>query len=723
MTLIVNDGFEDLLPSDPYPMIPDEMKRERRWLTYRMEPRPDGGRNKIPYDPKTGRKANDPELGITYLEALAASKDYSGLGFYVESPYLCVDLDSCVNPETGDVTEEAADIIRGLNTYSELSPSNTGIHVWGKGVKPGTACRRDSMELYTEKRFITITGVQVPGTPSEVRHVDIAPIYARMIGENSGEIMQAPPSPPVKVATDVHQVGSATTSKLELLMRGEITSTKPFVVSDQFGNQVEYPSQSEADGALAVLLAFKYDGDPEKIDADFRVSTLYRAKWDRVDYRDITIKSAIAFYRKSKELEAPPNTPQVSVAANEDEDEIIDIDTRLPDFPEFTGSLANLCDAMSPDIPRAFKFTSAITHFGLIRSGLDTLVAEPHVQPRFYSVLVAQPNRGKSAAINETNKIMRGISNKYQLLSSVDSGPALVDALNDQLRNGIIKADGTDNLTEAVMAKILLSPDEIKGIFEKAKITTGSRNSMLDELLKLYGSNMTGNRARGIKSKIHIENAHLGLLGGATESGYASMWTGTGGSSEGLQSRVTVVGIDDRKMPSIQRPPDGEKLAVAIQKLSDQVKQPSAKFEIDNEAFVLYDKWWSAKDQTKPSETRIDDIIKRLLIVLARTNDVETINRDLMQQAIEFGDFVIACRDKYNPLDSSTWCQMQENLIIQIFQKHGNLTANQCRRAVHPERRPGGAGPFLQAFKNLTSTGILREAGSTQRAKIYRLSL
>ena len=713
------DDFDDLLTADPYAAIPDEMKRERRWLVYRMEPNGDGKKTKVPHDPKTGAKANRPELGVSFEEALAASKDYSGLGYYVESPYLCVDLDACVDPQTGDVTEEAAQIIRDLNTYAELSPSNTGIHIWGKGSKPGTACRRDKVELYTEKRFITITGIQIPGTPREVRAVDVAPLYSRMVGET-------PQSPtvrePVRAATEIQQSGTVTTSKIELLMRGEITSTKPFVVSDNHGNSIEYPSPSEADSALVVLLAFKHQGDPEKIDADFRTSSLYRAKWDRQDYRDLTIKSAIAFYKKSKELDALSNTSQTVLVLNDD-DEIVEIEAKLPDFPNFTGNLANLCDAMSPDIPYAFKFTAALTHMGLIRSGFDTLAAEPHIQPRFYSALIAAPGRGKTAAVNEITRIMKSISSSYRVFSSIDSGPALCDAFSELQREGIIKDAATENLSDGNIAKILLSPDELKGVFEKAKITVSSRNSMLDELLKLFESNTTGNRVRGMKIKIHIETAHLALLGGATEPGYASMWTGTGGAADGLQSRIIPVGIEDKKMPSIQRPPNGEKLATVIQTLAEQVKQPSAQFEFDTDALRMYDKWWSVKDQSKPSETRVDGVVKKLLIVLARTNNVETINAELVQQAIDFGDFVIAARDKYNPLDSSTWIQAFESLIIQMYQKYGDMTANICRRRVHPERRPGGAGPFLQGFKNLTATGILKETASTQHSRVYRLCL
>lgn len=737
MTAFVDDeSFDDVLVPDPYSGIPDDMKREARWLVYRMEPGVEGRKNKIPYDPKTGRKANDPKLGVSFEAAKSAAADYSGLGFYVESPYLVVDIDNCVSRD-GLVADYAAEIIREMNTFSELSPSGTGIHVWAKGVKPGDACRR-GIEIYSTKRFLTVTGVHVPGTPAQVREVEIKPIYDRML---AGEFeapqtvvlsdMPAPSKYATKPIAQIQSSGRAITDKLQLFMTGEIVFTKPFVIEDAYGNSVTYPSQSEADGALATLLARKHKGNAEKIDADFRVSSLYRSKWDRIDYRDRTIKSAISFCQREKIVDGPvapapaPATPAQAQAAvqGSEEEEIIEIEEKLPEFPVFTGSLNDLCDAMSPDIPYPFKLVAAITHMGLIRSGLDTLTAEPHIQPRFYTALIAQPGRGKTAAINEVSKIMKGVASNYKQFSSIDSGPALVDAFNEQRKDSIMKTDVNQTLSESLAPKILLSPDEIKGVFEKAKITAGSRNSMLDELLKLYEGNTTGNRVRGAKISIHIENAHLGLLGGATEAGYSGMWVGTGGAADGLQSRIIPVGIEDRKMPSVQKPPDADKLAAVIPKLIEQAQRPSQNFDMSPDAFELFDAWWKSKDQSKASETRIEGIVKRLLIVLAATNDVTVISPDLMQQAIDFGDFVIACRDKFNPLDASTWCQAFENLIISVHQKHGDLTPNACRRLVHPERRPGGAGPFLQAYKNLVQAGILKECGQSQRSKTYRISL
>ena len=181
-----DDGFDDLLkppdlPPSRYADLPEELKDSKSWLTFKYEPRPDGKKNKIPYDPRTGRKANNPELGLTFEEALAFESKYDGLGFYVEAPYIVIDIDGCVNPATGDVELYAAEIVQELSSYTEASPSGTGLHIWVRGVKPGDKCRK-GIEIYSTKRFLTVTGVHVPVTPKEIREVDITPLYNRMFG-------------------------------------------------------------------------------------------------------------------------------------------------------------------------------------------------------------------------------------------------------------------------------------------------------------------------------------------------------------------------------------------------------------------------------------------------------------------------------------------------------------------------------------------------------------
>jgi primase-polymerase (primpol)-like protein len=66
-----------------------------------------------------------------------------------------------------------------------------------------------------------------------------------------------------------------------------------------------YASQSEADLALVAYLVFMVGADPPRIDRMFRRSGLDREKWDRDDYRDRTIKHALAgrtsFYCRDNE--------------------------------------------------------------------------------------------------------------------------------------------------------------------------------------------------------------------------------------------------------------------------------------------------------------------------------------------------------------------------------------------------------------------------------------
>src|SRR5271155_4856989 len=58
-----------------------------------------------------------------------------GVGFVVggqavEKGLVGVDIDGCRNPETGEITEWADEIIQHLDSYTEVTPSKTGVRVW-----------------------------------------------------------------------------------------------------------------------------------------------------------------------------------------------------------------------------------------------------------------------------------------------------------------------------------------------------------------------------------------------------------------------------------------------------------------------------------------------------------------------------------------------------------------------------------------------------------------
>jgi hypothetical protein len=289
-----------------------ELKPQRVWLPWKAVKKADGKISKVPYNVR-GVKSNDRASDVTFDELCAFLKgtngEYAGAGIHIPPGFVCVDLDNCVSLDAGGnpvaVAISAKEIVQTLPTYCELSPNKTGLHLWMRGSKPGKKCRRDSVEIYSgddELRFMTVTGWHLEETPTTIEACDISSIYEGMVSgtltaskESSHSPAPAAQNEPAKIQSE----GKTLTSKIELLMHGDILSTSPFVVGDAHGNTLEYRSQSEGDSALAVLLAFKYAGDIEKMDADFRVSSLYREKWERDDYSAATLKSAVDFWKKN----------------------------------------------------------------------------------------------------------------------------------------------------------------------------------------------------------------------------------------------------------------------------------------------------------------------------------------------------------------------------------------------------------------------------------------
>jgi len=161
-----NRGNQRLLSLCPEG-IPVELKRRPQWVNFNVGPKPDGRLDKVPYTPGTRRKASTTDLTTwrTFEEALAGLERFDGVGFVFCSgdPYAGVDIDDCVDPETGEIEPWAWQIVEGLDSYTEFSPSGKGIHIIVEGKIP-SPLKRDELEMYDCKRFFTITGHAVEAT-------------------------------------------------------------------------------------------------------------------------------------------------------------------------------------------------------------------------------------------------------------------------------------------------------------------------------------------------------------------------------------------------------------------------------------------------------------------------------------------------------------------------------------------------------------------------------
>lgn len=270
--------------------LPIELRHHEQWVCWASRER-NGKRTKIPIDPSTGAFAStaDPDTWSTFDGALShlRSPDVTGIGFVFTSddPYVGVDLDDCRDAETGKLTDDVVSIVKRLGSYTEISPSGTGLHILVRGELPEGKRRRGSVEIYSEGRFFTMTGNRLVGTPQRVRLQeealrDIHRTYvAAPENESRGRVHEnVPPARELEFTSGLDD---------ETLLEKAAAATNGEKFSALWnGNTAGYDSQSEADMALCCLLAFWTGGDSKQMNRLFRHSGLIREKWDEVHYSD-----------------------------------------------------------------------------------------------------------------------------------------------------------------------------------------------------------------------------------------------------------------------------------------------------------------------------------------------------------------------------------------------------------------------------------------------------
>lgn len=284
----------------------DELRTLPQWVAFRLIPsqkRP-GKTDKIPVNPHNGKNASvtNPETWGTYDQAIdrACSDELGGVGFVFTSsdPYIGIDLDGCI--EGGELEPWALAIIERLASYTETSPSGTGVHIITRGELPAGGNRKGQIELYATGRFLTWTGkVYDAFSVIEERSTAIRALH--------GELFPSIPVTPAPVIV-------AGQTDNELVTRAMAARDGASFSQLWHGDVTGYVSPSEADLALANKLAFWAGPDPERIDALFRQSGLYRPKWDQkhggATYGRITIDKALAsrvdFYGGRLPAAAPP---------------------------------------------------------------------------------------------------------------------------------------------------------------------------------------------------------------------------------------------------------------------------------------------------------------------------------------------------------------------------------------------------------------------------------
>jgi replicative DNA helicase len=281
--------------------IPDVLRLERHWVLWKFEWREDkqdtGTWSKVPYHPAGYRAAStNPDNWSTFETVIATLEQskgkYDGIGFVFSDdlPFVGIDLDNCVTRAEDEfhLTPFAARVVERLSTYSEFSPSMTGVHCIGIADQMSAtkvSWNGNEIEVYRSGRYFTFTGISWHEKVLDVQDVNldlkaILDIVKKPVSEANGQSL----------------------ATLDIQKRIDMALKNPKIEQLYFGNTLPYGGDdSRADMALCALMAYYSEGSSEILDKMFRASKLMRSKWDERHgpdtYGNLTIAKVLANHK------------------------------------------------------------------------------------------------------------------------------------------------------------------------------------------------------------------------------------------------------------------------------------------------------------------------------------------------------------------------------------------------------------------------------------------
>lgn len=300
----------------------------RQFLLWRTVPGANGKPTKLPCD-MTGRvvDAHDPQHWMDAATACGMS-ELQGLGvaFVLTStdPFFCIDVDHALQgAQWSPLAQQLCAQFAGAAV--EVSTSGAGLHIFGRYVTlaPHRSKNIDlGIELYTEQRFIALTGTGAAGDAGTDHTAALAAATAaywppRTAADGAPEGWSTEPRADWRGPTsDEDLIRRALASKSAGSVFGHRASFADLWERNEDVLAGAYPDPSgmrtydgsSADAALAQHLAFWTGCDCARIDRLMRASGLAREKYEREDYLERTVLTAVRMQREVLQdaLVAPP---------------------------------------------------------------------------------------------------------------------------------------------------------------------------------------------------------------------------------------------------------------------------------------------------------------------------------------------------------------------------------------------------------------------------------
>lgn len=313
--------------------IPEELQQLQQWVMWRYEEKKGGGKStKVPYF-SVSQRANttDSKTWLKFHEAINFLKNdfFDGIGFVFteEDEYVGIDLDHC--NEEGGLNAYANEIVSLMDSYTEYSPSGTGLHIIVKVSKEiKFDSRKDNVtgtEVYQKGRYFTFTAETLFKSDIRYRDQEVQTLLEEHLHPSSVEQFELVP---------LEEVQGYTSNKddqviLQELFSSQMTMPQSSMTFGHYNRSLfengHQGDKSSDDWYFAKQLAFLCSGDLEQMNRIFMSSALYRPeKWEKVHYSNGDTYGQRTLYNavcaKKKDIDKRKNAVStVSNSANENQ--------------------------------------------------------------------------------------------------------------------------------------------------------------------------------------------------------------------------------------------------------------------------------------------------------------------------------------------------------------------------------------------------------------------
>jgi len=317
---------------------------EARWVTWKFQVRK-GKSTKVPHTIMGDlASSTNPDDWSTY-EEVKNFADVTGIIFTPEQKLLGIDIDHIIEKD-GSVPDHIQKFIDLCDTYTEISPSGTGLHLYLDVTEsfPLEANKKAPFELYTKGRYFTVTEKSF-GKAKEVRTV--TPEEANKILASIGypwkeEDEEESDQQTLAVVNNKQPIVNTIVNLNddEVLAKMFASEKNGAKAKSLYDGAADIKDKSSADLALCSFLAFYTRKDSTQMERIWLSSPLGSRKktQKRKDYREATIEKAIKGCKEVYEPSAKVKTEKLN--------DQLDLDllfTYYKDTKVYTQNTENMC--------------------------------------------------------------------------------------------------------------------------------------------------------------------------------------------------------------------------------------------------------------------------------------------------------------------------------------------------------------------------------------------